>query len=142
MRLAKSSKGVFLVTWESPGAFRQESGVRLFSTCRSVANVGLPTTSYCPSNLPIPTFSELLYMRYKSFFFFCIHTPIWYNFSMVFEIVFAVAILLFILMSLVLEHHWRSHAAGTRMMWFVRFFYYGGSLCFLLLMILVVGNTI
>lgn len=53
---------------------------------------------------------------------------------MMFGIAFAVILILFVLMSFVLEYHWRKHTSNSKMLFVARFFYYGGSLLFLFLL--------
>ncbi len=61
---------------------------------------------------------------------------------MVLEIVFALIVVLFVLMSFVLEHHWRRHGNKSKMLFVARIFYYGGSAIFFLTALALLMNVL
>ncbi|MDA1169363.1 MAG: hypothetical protein O3A36_03425 [bacterium] len=56
---------------------------------------------------------------------------------MMLEIAFAVILLLFVLISIILEYHWKKYVHNFKMLFVMRLFYYGGSAFFVFVILAV-----
>jgi len=61
---------------------------------------------------------------------------------MVFEIIIATSLIFFIIMSLVLEYHWRRYVTRSRVLSVMRILYYSASIVFLFIMAVAMFQTI